>query len=416
MNTAAPRRLRLVWVFVLAVVLAAVGLVGYQRAIGAPVAVDRGRPATLPPRFAPYSRWTAEVTSAPIGRAIALYTQHCPACGSSDAETILVGADGDTYRQLTGGGLLSPDGQQVARPAALSAMDLLDLGTGDTRSVATPLQPLKPIAWSPDGRYILYTIHEHDAAVLDLSTGRSVDLPGSGQPDLAAFAPDSRRMAIEVGRAVRVFTVDGQLERSLPLAEAMDLAGSAAWSPDGRLLATVPGLTNDLVPNPLSPARQIVFLDAVGDNPNPAPPVSIAASPETSKDIVGWRSPTEILLGEANTNYTAEPKIVAVSLTTGASRPLATLTAYNGAEIFSLDFQLAQGLILGVGVRAPGDPDQGARVAVVDAGFVVLGVVTALGLIIVLNRGRRRREFPSTAEEAAAITSIKVSMPRKFFG
>jgi dipeptidyl aminopeptidase/acylaminoacyl peptidase len=414
METAAPRRLRPVWVFVLVMVVATAGLVLYARAIGAPVPVDPGHPATLPPQFAPYSRWTADVTSAPVGRAIALYTQHCPGCETWQSETILVGADSDTYRQLSGPGLLSPDGRQVAQPATPPALNLLDLSTGETRAVATPLQPVSSVAWSPDGRYILYTILDHDAAVLDLSTGRSVDLPGSGQPVLAAFAPDSQRIAIEVGRAIEVFTVDGQSVRSLPLGEAMDLAGSAAWSPDGRLLATVPGLSNDLVPNPLAPPRQIVFLDAVGNNPNPAPPVSIANSPEMTKDLLGWRSPTEVLVGEAETNYTAQPQIVAVSLTTGERHPLATLTPYNGGEIFGLDFQLAQGLIPGVNARTPGDPDRAFRVAVVDTGFVVLGIVTAFGLIIFLNRGRRRRPRPFTPEAAAATTTAKIASPTAY--
>jgi hypothetical protein len=130
-----------------------------------------GRPS-LPAQFADFSRFTSRAVDRPAGRAIALYEY-----GSSELfvswQTLVVGADQDTYRRLdmetdpAPPVKLSPDGRFVMYFHASRGTDeftLLDLTTGQTSIrhsvewVSNVGASIDMLAWSPDGRYLAYAV------------------------------------------------------------------------------------------------------------------------------------------------------------------------------------------------------------------------------------------------------------------
>ncbi|MGA2253760.1 MAG: protein kinase, partial [Thermoguttaceae bacterium] len=133
----------------------------------------------------------------------------------------------------------SPDGSRVAS-AENGAVFVWDAATGKElvalrRSSGETYNHVDPVAWSPDGKHLAWS---GDVAidVWDASTGRtSRRLTGhTGTVRLVAWSPDSKRLvsASEDG-TVRIWDpTTGQ--------ELLSLFGSfAAWSSDGRCLATI---------------------------------------------------------------------------------------------------------------------------------------------------------------------------------
>lgn len=169
----------------------------------------------LPARLADLSLLTAPVSEAPAGPALLMYGQ-----GSAGprllhtTQTVVVGVDGRTYRRLDeaerrGGpaepgtwqdapALLAPDGTRVAVGSVGSAGDLavVDLRTGRTRTHRTEWTGVvEPLAWSPDGTRLAYTVGDSGSAVLDLGSGASTRL--AAPATAAAFSPDGRRLAVQ---------------------------------------------------------------------------------------------------------------------------------------------------------------------------------------------------------------------------
>lgn len=252
------------WTAVILAVLA-VAVPGV-RAPSAPAAPHAG--AGLPDRFAGYSTLTGGVAAAPPGRAIALYGY-----GSGELfnmhQAIVVGADRDTYRRVEAiedrdlaSALLSPDGTRVLvgdDRSAVTDLWLLDLATGRQRKVpvSSAAVGVRLLAWSPDGRYVAYGaapvptdtdgggnfVDYHVARtgvlrILDLNTGGSTEVAAAAPAWTAAFAPDSRRLAVQVGVTVHVLDLDGTETATIELPADRQLVGDVGWSPDGTLLAT----------------------------------------------------------------------------------------------------------------------------------------------------------------------------------
>jgi hypothetical protein len=245
---------------------------------------------TLPAQFAAFSPFTAHAEDRPAGRAIALFET-----GSweslSSYQAIAVGADRDSYRQLTGGVgtkswdraiLLSPDGTRVLRRrpgGGPDELEVLDLTTGTTTArhgaAWTPAPDvhnpgtydgMAMLAWSPDGRYVAYTVHveygqpppdgpDRQLVILDLDTDHAVAYPDIDGVYAAAFAPDSHRLALATTSGGIFISVDGMrlgtwldptgtVPTDVPYAsgepfEAEFPVGTfgLSWSPDGSSLA-----------------------------------------------------------------------------------------------------------------------------------------------------------------------------------
>jgi hypothetical protein len=223
--------------------------------------------------------WQQSVVEAPSGPAVLLVSGDAGInMGTFDlpgkVESILavVGADGsyrtvldnNMYTQAGQSMLLSPDGRYVAGADTLEnpdrwqerAIRVLDLTTGEVRHLAAGQQLpntrfWSPVAWSPDGTSLL-VLTDYDRPgdqqglllLMDVATGsvrKLLDLPLTRdlhEVHFVAYSPDSRRVAVVAGqRLVVVDTVDGTQRTLAELGPRQRLAGTGAWSLDGRRLA-----------------------------------------------------------------------------------------------------------------------------------------------------------------------------------
>ncbi len=414
------RRRRLAGALVVTVAVVVAGTVPVLLTAPAPLgpAAPAGH-ASLPDQFAGYSMLTTTVTRQPAGRAIAMYTN-----GSNEIlatwQPLVVGADRDTYRQVDpiiarspGEGnypeaLLAPDGTRVlvgdGRGTA-SSLELVDLGTGQRRELRVdPPAWVRLLAWSPDGRYVAYstaplvhpagyaittaTLATSELVLLDLDTGTSTHYPRLRPVRSASFAPDSRRLAVQLDQQAWIVTLDGQPERQLTLPPGRELLMRYAWLPDGELIATVP-LAEDITYGTYGGA--LVFVDATGaSHPVPAP-IEVV-------DVLGWRSPTRLLAFD--TGYLGlGGNIVEVDLDTGQRRVLsrfsdATDCEYGLHACQVADLQLATGLLATLDTRTAGDPDRGAWpswLILTCAGLAATLAALVGWTVRTLRRRRRRR-------------------------
>jgi hypothetical protein len=388
---------------VLVVVLVAAPVVVLRVWPGPAPATDR---PTLPSEFAAYSTFTSHVEDRPAGRAIALYEMGSWELSTTN-EALVAGADRDSYRQIYGGRpdlyverplLLSPDGNQVIRRTAggrVDELEVLDLRTGQAslrHGVKwTPLNVHDPqnieddafLAWSPDSRYVAYAVHAPRSGdfddgpsrmlvILDVIDDRAVVL-GTAGVVTAAFAPDSRRIAVATLSGGIVLSVDGQQLGTFPDPTALvpqtktyiigtggyatptQVPGTEgpmgelgmAWSPDGTTLAVATSV-------PCPSARLTGFVDmTTGQLLSPQPPMPCMLP-------LGWRSPT-VLIGERMSD-SGEYGIAAASLVDGSVTPLARFDAEGCYVVSNCDvwrIQLATNLLTDVGVRGTGNPDRG---------------------------------------------------------
>jgi WD40 repeat protein len=400
-----------VWTVVV-LCLAVVVVPGVQRRIppGAP-----SENAGLPDRFAGYSLLTSTVAKAPAGRAIALYGY-----GNGELfnmfQSLVVGADRDTYRRVDAleernrpSALLAPDGTRVLLGddrGATRDLVLVDLATGKSRSfgIGDPAG-VRLLAWSPDGRYVAYsaaplphsdgTINFVDYTVartgtlrlLDLSTGQSTEVPAVKPAWTAAFAPDSRRFAVQVGREAYLMDLGGRETARVRIPGGRELAANVGWSPDSRFLATVPwaadgpfdgtsgGNTNHGVFLSLPLDVEFVAITAGGTSP-PAPVQDVV-------QLLGWRSVDSMIV--LATNDAGQLSLAEVWLGNGSRRTLSRFDTGSSCELGSrscqvFDLQLATGLLPDLTVRHAGRPQRGPWPApvTVPVAFTVIGAALLL--------------------------------------
>ncbi|MGY1710547.1 WD40 repeat domain-containing protein [Geodermatophilus sp. SYSU D00758] len=297
--------------------------------------------AVLPPRLPGYSYLTGNASDSPPGRAVALYQQGFGVEFMDFPHAVVVGASGAVRRldlaehragAATQGDptamLLSPDGTRVAVGVYDDAhpdVAVQHLVTGVVRSSAVgPGRAAVPVAWSPDGGTLLVVVptEPHDpygglvaagprgrAVLLDAATGgaRPLEVPGTPhQVAAAAFSPDGAHLAVQdPGGTVTILDLRGGPARAL--GPAAPLAGSAAWSPDGALLATEATCTGFL---------------AVSGGPVPA---CVHPGPGGWHEFVGWHGPRSVALSVIRSpdgQETDPSPVVAVDVVSGQRQEL----------------------------------------------------------------------------------------------
>jgi hypothetical protein len=390
-------------------------------------AENQARPV-IPAEVAPLSLLTAPVTGSPPGP-VALtfvYDGGGPRWLHS-TQTVVVGADGRSYRRVDeaerrGGPAelgtwrnapvsLSPDGTRLAvgSVTTVDTLSVVDLRTGAARRYpAAPAGVIEPLAWSPDGTRIAFTVrpvtrsgpppNAGAAAILDLRSGSSTPLPVPASA--AAFSPDGALVAVQgdadaqdpTQRAVRIVDRDGAVT-ALPATEfGVRLVGPAAWSPDGRLLAMVDNAGSG------KRASTVSFL-GTGPATSSVPGPIEAPTPDVT--VVGWRAADRMLITESSA--TDDGRRLYEQPLTGAPREMALfergfiVTGQTGAV------QVATALLPDADIRPAGSPDRGPwpvwwRLTVTAA---ALGAA-ALGLLAWRLAGRRGPARPGAATSSAA--------------
>ncbi|MDG6105594.1 PD40 domain-containing protein [Dactylosporangium aurantiacum] len=320
----------------------------------------------LPARLAGLSLLTAPVSEAPAGPALLAYVQ-----GSNGPrwlhtlQTVVLSVDGHTYRRLDeaerrGGPaelgtwqdapvLLAPDGARVAVGSVGPATDVavVDLRTGRTTTHrGRGAGVIRPLAWSPDGTRLAYTVGDTGSAVLDLTTGASIPLPAPATA--AAFSPDGRRLAVqgapdtevEPRRAIRILDAAGGTGATELAAAGFGvlIAGQAAWSPDGRWLA----VADNAGAGKLDCSISFLPADPADRTPPPAPIVT-----QDQIALVGWAAPDRPLVTQGSA--TGHRTVSGPDL-----RPLTTT-----GDTTTYDLQAATALLPAARVAPAGDPDRG---------------------------------------------------------
>jgi dipeptidyl aminopeptidase/acylaminoacyl peptidase len=395
---------------------------------GAVPAAPAGRPS-LPDHFASYSDVTSTVTRQPAGRAI-VYYEYGGNDFSDGLQPLVVGADRDTYRRVDaveerksmGYGfpevLLSPDGTQVlvgGTDREATSLTLVNLTTGGRRDLRVdPPLGIQLLAWSPDGRYVAYgdapvgspndvnKLATTELVILDLATGTSTHYPQiQAAPAIrsASFAPDSRRLAVQLGAEAWIVTIDGQRERQLTLPAGQELLMRYAWLPGGTLIATTAYSYASGVPHP--DGGKLVFINADGSDRQVPAPVSVGG-------VLGWISSTRLVTFEAD-ERSVGGSIVETDLGTGELRTLSRFNraercAYGLSDCVATDLQLATGLLGTLDTRAAGPPDRGPRPIWmwIVGGLIATFVLGGIGAALQLRRWRnRRREASSDLQRTA---------------
>jgi WD40 repeat protein len=145
--------------------------------------------------------------------------------------------------------LFSPDGKWLAT-ARVDAVRLWDLATGNPHGpllrLGFPLEGIKVLAFSPDGRFLAAGSQQNDnlkgvpTKLWEVATGRGWALDPGHDPGVyaVAFSPDSKLLATASwDGTARLWDTATGTPRSAPLRHGEHLH-AVAFSPDGRLLAT----------------------------------------------------------------------------------------------------------------------------------------------------------------------------------
>ncbi len=180
---------------------------------------------------------------------------------------------------------------------------------------------------------------------------------------------------------------------SLPL--GVNHPSALAWSPDGRLMATVlsspPRPDGSTTPND----ARIRFVDMAGTG-------HTVPADLPYFNVLGWRSPTSIVVQDWLENENTDA-LVEVSTVDGVRTVLSRFTPkktceYGLQRCNAYRIQLATNLIPHAGIR-PSNPDRGPLVPIVHMVSIMLAMVVVGGVPggMVFLRHRRRRRATAVA-------------------
>jgi hypothetical protein len=193
---------------------------------------------------------TADVRHAHLASALVMFDG--PSSEDPDRYPLVLVGAGDAYRTYTRGdwtvpSLLSPDGRGVLVPDWSSGSSqhtrLLELSTGSVRTIGAGV----PLAWSPNGRYAVLGEYDDDTLhavdVLDVAGGGVreqviLDAPHE-KATRVALSPDNTSLAVQFAGTVAVYRDGLRSWRTAPVSG--NLAGPAAWTPDGSGVVVLDG-------------------------------------------------------------------------------------------------------------------------------------------------------------------------------
>jgi hypothetical protein len=174
------------------------------------------------------------------------------------------------------------------------------------------------------------------------------------------------------------------------LPDSTELAGPQAWTPDGRFLVTVhtgPG-ESSYVFQPVDASETSV--------PQPIPAGNLL--PRAWGDaVLGWRTPTKMLVSAGDVNGTTSNLIVEVDIAGGAQRVLSRFRVGANDDLAVGDVQLASALLPEMGKRSGDSPNRGPMPTWMMVTLVLSFVPATLTVLLGRwRRSRRRDAAPSS--------------------
>ncbi len=352
--------------------------------------------AAVPRDLAAYSHLTGSVTSSAPGAAVALF-QHGWGVELFDfPQAVALGAGGDAYRRVDAAEdrssaasqgdpapmLLSPDGTKVAvgdHETADPDVVVVDLLTGEATSHPLPTgQSVLPVAWSRDGTTLAHLLSPEptnpytgeriagEVGVLDLGDDSTDLLPGD-DVTAVAFSPDGTELAVErAGTSftdARISVVDLAGGGTRDLGTVGALAGPAAWSPDGKLLATTtlePSGAPAGAPDPGMPTG-LAFVDPSAPSGGADVPDPMVLPLAEAGRVLGWTNAGEVvaLLEVAGDDPCCAEAydLSRVPLDGAAPQPLMRISDLGSYGVGR--FQMASATVGDLRVVTPGEVDRG---------------------------------------------------------
>ena len=385
--------------------------------------------AAVPRQMAGYSHLTGNVSDSPPGPAMALF-QHGWGVEFLDfPQAVVLGWGGAVYRRVdaaedragdeTQGDpapmLLSPDGMKVAvgdHDMDTPEVVVVDLRTGSTTSHPLPRgRSVVPVAWSSDGRTLAHLLSPAptnpysgeritgEVGLLDLSDDTTVVLP-DGEATAVAFSPDGSQLALEQtgtnGEQLSVVDLASGARRGLETGGL--LAGPAAWSPDGRLLAVTtvrPSGAPAGVPDPGTPTG-LAFVDLPGKDGDVPAPLRLPLSGPGR--VLGWSGSAEVLVlldVEGHDPCCGPDAYTLSSVPLDGAEPRSLMRISDLQSYGVGRFQLAAATVDDLQVVSPSDVDRGPWPLPMRGGLAVLvGLVAWIAARAVLRRRQPRSTAP----------------------
>jgi Tol biopolymer transport system component/DNA-binding winged helix-turn-helix (wHTH) protein len=163
--------------------------------------------------------------------------------------------DGSERLQLTNGSEMqaflprwSPDGKQIVfmggTPRSNWRAYLIDANGGTPRDVVPEAEAGYDPSWSPDGGYIVVTLHNlRGISIVDLKTGKISDLPGAENLFSPRWSPDGKYIAAITTDSQKLMLFDRNTASWSELARMT--IGYPSWSQNGQYLYFDTTLTDD---------------------------------------------------------------------------------------------------------------------------------------------------------------------------
>jgi len=163
---------------------------------------------------------------------------------TTGAERLLTHDAGENFGYW--GGVFSPDGKQIVYQWCCDQIRIVQADGSRNRVLLDDKKayPMRPAAWSPDGKRIAAFIgnksdHMNRIAVISVADGSAVTLKTVGWtwPQIGDFSPDGRYLVYAVASTpktkggVYAIAVDGS--RETPLVEGPSEFRQPVWAPDG---------------------------------------------------------------------------------------------------------------------------------------------------------------------------------------
>lgn len=332
--------------------LVAMVVLGLLYLPGAWTGVRGSAPATgtqVPTTIAPYSWYTGMLSTDRFETAILHYQNGVGVEFMDDPQSVLLSADGRTYRRLDQAenatiledqgdpafSVLSPDGSfvVVGSSGRVGAVQVVTLRDGHVREVPVGRgRAALPLAIGADGRTLLIGTSsevvnryaEGNAvalAMLDLETGTLREYPAVTDVWAAALSPDNSKITVATNHGAQlVDATSGRVTATLASTSEVNLDGDA-WSPDGTQVALVTG--SSLV---------------VADVSSPQPALRRHFLTPDYGTVIGWRDASTVLVHAFTDTSANTSALYWVDVNSGVSETIASYAPnFTGASMLGVD-------------------------------------------------------------------------------